>query len=87
LGNPFRLYIFHSLPRLFQEELFSILRKSSIKAKDPVCPEKDIRAFFPGLIILIVNGGARLVIVLMNMQRVTGMGYIAFVFMDMGVVP
>jgi hypothetical protein len=36
---------------------------------------------------MIVNGGARLVIVLMNMQRVTGMGYIAFVFMDMGVVP
>ena len=48
---------------------------------------KDIRAFFPGLIIMIVYGGARFVIVLMNMQRVTGMGYIAFVFMDMGVVP
>jgi len=39
------------------------------------------------LIILAVYGGTRLVIVLMNMQRVTGMGYIAFVFMDMGVVP
>ena len=51
------------------------------------CREKTSGPFDPGLIKMAVNGGARLVIVLMNMQRVTGMGYIAFVFMDMGVVP
>jgi hypothetical protein len=58
-----------------------------LQQKTRPIPRRTAGLWYSCLIILVVNGGACLVIIFMNMQRITCMGYITFVFMDMGVVP